>query len=368
MKILSVFGTRPEAIKMAPVVRALADDGRARSITCVTGQHRNMLDQVLGLFNLHPDYDLDIMVHGQTLGHVTATVLEQLDKILLDERPDWVVVQGDTTSAMAAALAAFYRRIPVAHVEAGLRTNDTLNPYPEEVNRRYIDCIASIYFAATELNRTVLRHEGVDDAKIHVTGNTVIDALLHVAALPFALETSALAGLPFDEKRIVLVTAHRRENFGEPIRAICLAFRQLALRHPEVQVVYPVHMNPNIQAPVHELLDGISNISLLPPLDYLSFVQLAKRSFLVLTDSGGVQEEMPSLGKPVLVMREVTERTEALAAGTARLVGTSAEAIFAGANSLLEDTALYARMTAARNPYGDGHAARRIANCLMGGA
>jgi UDP-N-acetylglucosamine 2-epimerase (non-hydrolysing) len=367
-KVLSVFGTRPEAIKMAPVIRALLDDSSAECVICVTGQHRQMLDQVLELFDLHPDHDLDIMVQAQTLAHVTCRVLERLDAVLLQQRPDWVVVQGDTTSAMAAALAAFYRRIPVAHVEAGLRTNDVFNPYPEEVNRRYIDCIASIHFAATEKNREVLLREGASPSNVIVTGNTVIDALLHVADLPFSIERSPLAGLPFDQKRILLVTAHRRENYGTPLREICTALREIAARHQDVHIVYPVHMNPSINKPVNELLSGVANISLLPPLDYLTFVQLAKRSYLVLTDSGGIQEEMPSLCKPVLVMREVTERTEALEAGTAALVGTSAAAIVAGVTELIRDSERYRAMTSSKNPYGDGFAARRIAARLLKGA
>ncbi len=353
---------------MAPVIRALLDDSSAECVICVTGQHRQMLDQVLELFDLHPDHDLDIMVQAQTLAHVTCRVLERLDAVLLQQRPDWVVVQGDTTSAMAAALAAFYRRIPVAHVEAGLRTNDVFNPYPEEVNRRYIDCIASIHFAATEKNREVLLREGASPSNVIVTGNTVIDALLHVADLPFSIERSPLAGLPFDQKRILLVTAHRRENYGTPLREICTALREIAARHQDVHIVYPVHMNPSINKPVNELLSGVANISLLPPLDYLTFVQLAKRSYLVLTDSGGIQEEMPSLCKPVLVMREVTERTEALEAGTAALVGTSAAAIVAGVTELIRDSERYRAMTSSKNPYGDGFAARRIAARLLKGA
>jgi UDP-N-acetylglucosamine 2-epimerase len=364
-KILSIFGTRPETIKMAPVIRALRDDDRAECVTCVTGQHRQMLDQVLQLFDIHPDHDLEIMVQAQTLLHVTCSVLEKVDVIIEHERPDWVVVQGDTTSAMAAALAAFYRRIPVAHVEAGLRTNDAFNPYPEEVNRRYIDCVASVHFTATEHNRDVLLREGVAPSSIVTTGNTVIDALLHVAERPFAVGDSQLAGLPFETKRIVLVTAHRRENCGAPLREICGALCEIAARHPDVHIVYPVHLNPSIYGPVHEMLAKNANISLLPPLDYLTFVQLAKRSYLVLTDSGGVQEEMPSLGKPVLVMRQVTERTEALEAGTAALVGTSAEAIALGTTELLENPERYRAMTSSKNPYGDGFAARRISEWLL---
>jgi UDP-N-acetylglucosamine 2-epimerase len=364
-KILSVFGTRPEAIKMAPVIRAMLDDARAQCVTCVTGQHRQMLDQVLDLFGIQPDYDLKIMVREQTLAHVTSKVLEELDQILAEQQPDWIVVQGDTTSAMAAALAGFYRRIRVAHVEAGLRTNDVFDPYPEEVNRRYIDCVASVHFAATARNRDVLLREGISPSRIAVTGNTVIDALLHMAGKLFSLEKSPLAGIPFADKRIVLVTAHRRENWGSPLREICAALRQIAIRNPDVHIVYPVHLNPNIHSPVYASLHGLPNISLLAPLDYLSFVQLAKRSYLVLTDSGGIQEEMPSLGKPVLVMRNVTERTEALEAGTAVLVGTSARAIAEGAADLLDNRDRYQAMVSSENPYGDGLAGRRISDWLL---
>ncbi len=364
-KILAVFGTRPEAIKMAPVIRALLDDGRADCVTCVTGQHRQMLDQVLELFGIEPDHDLDIMIQEQTLAQVTCKVLEKLDRIIVERQPDWIVVQGDTTSALAAALAAFYRRIRVAHVEAGLRTNDVFNPFPEEVNRRYIDCVASMHFAATERNRDVLLREGVSPSRIAVTGNTVIDALLHVASKPFSIEASPLSVIPFTNKRIVLVTAHRRENWGAPLREICAAIQQIAERNPDVHIVYPVHLNPSIHAPVYELLGKVQNISLLSPLDYLTFVQLAKRSYLVLTDSGGIQEEMPSLGKPVLVMRTVTERTEALEAGTARLVGTSARAIAEGAADLLDSRDRYQAMVSSKNPYGDGLAGRRISDRLL---
>jgi UDP-N-acetylglucosamine 2-epimerase (non-hydrolysing) len=364
-KILSVFGTRPEAIKMAPVIRALLDDARAECVTCVTGQHRQMLDQVLELFDLRPDHDLNIMVQAQSLAHVTCKVLEKVDSLIEQLRPDWIVVQGDTTSAMAAALAGFYRRVPVAHVEAGLRTDDAFNPYPEEVNRRYIDCVSSVHFAATEKNRDALLRERVSPSSIEVTGNTVIDALLYVADRPFTVAGSPLADIPFGEKRVVLVTAHRRESWGEPIREICAALRQIAASHKDVHIVYPVHLNPSIQAPVSELLGVIPNISLLPPLDYLNFVQLAKRSYLVLTDSGGVQEEMPSLGKPVLVMRTVTERMEAIEAGTAALVGTSAQAIAGGASELLSDLERYRAMVTSKNPYGDGRAAIRISERLL---
>lgn len=350
---------------MAPVIRALHDDGRAECVTCVTGQHRQMLDQVLRLFDIRPDHDLEIMVKAQTLSHVTCSVLEKVDKLIEHTRPDWLVVQGDTTSAMAAALAAFYRHLPVAHVEAGLRTNDTFNPYPEEVNRRYIDCVSSAYFAATEQNRDVLLREGVTPSKIVMTGNTVIDALLYVAERPFIIEDSQLASLPFEEKRILLVTAHRRENVGAPLREICGALRAIAARYPDVHIVYPVHLNPSIDGPVREMLRDNANISLLPPLDYLTFVQLAKRSYLVLTDSGGVQEEMPSLGKPVLVMRNTTERVEALQAGSAALVGTSAESIIAGTAELIENSQRYQAMTSSKNPYGDGLAARRISEWLL---
>jgi UDP-N-acetylglucosamine 2-epimerase (non-hydrolysing) len=368
LKVLSIFGTRPEAIKMAPVVRALQQQPDSfTSVVCVTAQHRQMLDQVLALFALQPAYDLDLMQRDQTLAQLTANVLTQLDLVLVKEQPDWVLVQGDTTTAMAAALAAFYRRIKVAHVEAGLRTGDKSQPFPEEINRIFADAVADLHFAPTEQARAHLLREGISAASVMVTGNTVIDALLDIAARPYDWHTGELAQVPLD-KRLILVTAHRRENFGAPLDNICLALLEIAARFPDVQLVYPVHLNPNVQRAVNAYLLGVPNIILLPPLEYLPLVQLLKRSTLVLTDSGGLQEEAPGLGKPVLVLREVTERPEGVTAGTVKLVGTDRAVIVSETVRLLTEPAEYARMAQAVNPYGDGQASARIVESLRNAA
>jgi UDP-N-acetylglucosamine 2-epimerase (non-hydrolysing) len=367
MKILSVIGTRPEAIKMAPVLRELQARSAERtlqSIVCVTAQHRRMLDQVLTLFDIRPDYDLDIMRENQSLTHVTANVLIGLEKILRREKPDWVLVQGDTTTVLAAALAAFYQHVRVGHVEAGLRTWDKFRPFPEEVNRKVADGICDLHFAPTETARQNLLREGIDAKSILVTGNTVIDALYWAARLPFNPRALKIPQLD-DNVRIILVTAHRRENFGKPLENICAALRAIAERYrADVHIVYPVHMNPNIRKPARQLLGGLANITLLPPLEYLALVNLMKRAHLVLTDSGGIQEEAPGLGKPVLVLREVTERPEAVQAGTVKIVGTDGERIVAETVRLLEDSNAYDQMARAVNPYGDGHAAERIVEAL----
>jgi UDP-N-acetylglucosamine 2-epimerase (non-hydrolysing) len=366
LKVLSIFGTRPEAIKMAPVVKALeADPQRINSQVCVTAQHREMLDQVLDLFQIKPDHDLDLMTPNQTLSELTARVFTHLDPILEAEKPDWVLVQGDTTTVMAASLAAFYHRMKVGHVEAGLRTFDKWRPFPEEINRKIAGVVADLHFAPTERSRENLLHEGVEAEKVHVTGNPVIDALQIVAEMSYDLSEGPLADIPWD-KQIILLTAHRRENFGEPIRLICQAISELASRYQEqVHFVYPVHLNPNIWGPVHELLDGIHNVSLLEPLEYLPLVQLMKRSYLVLTDSGGIQEEAPGLGKPVLVLRQKTERPEAVDAGTVKLVGTDPENIKANFQLLMEDQEVYQTMSRSINPYGDGKSAGRILQLLL---
>jgi UDP-N-acetylglucosamine 2-epimerase (non-hydrolysing) len=366
MKVLCVFGTRPEAIKMAPVVQALSKPGTGVEVrVCVTGQHREMLDQVLRLFEIVPDHDLDIMRADQSLTQVTAAALTGLDAVVRAERPAWVVVQGDTTTAMAAALVAFYHRVRIAHVEAGLRSWNLAHPFPEEANRRIADSLSSLHFAPTEAARANLLREGVDAGTILVTGNTVIDALRWVADLPAPADLDALTA-GHGARRLLLVTAHRRESFGPGMEAICLALRDLALRYGDgVRIVYPVHLNPNVREPVHRILGDMPNVVLAPPLDYLRFVHLMKRAHLVLTDSGGIQEEAPGLGKPVLVLREVTERPEAVEAGTARVVGTSRERVVGAAARLLDDAAEYARMAQARNPFGDGHAARRIVDALL---
>jgi UDP-N-acetylglucosamine 2-epimerase (non-hydrolysing) len=362
-----VIGTRPEAIKLAPVVLEL-DRHRAHFDTriCVTGQHREMLDQMLQVFGLRPDYDLGVMKAGQDLTEVTAACLMGLKPILRNERPDLVLVQGDTTTTFAASLAAYYYHIPVGHIEAGLRTGKKDDPFPEEVNRRLATHLSDFHFAPTELARNNLLREGVSSENILVTGNTVIDALFHTQARLTEEPSLAVDHLgPTNGSRIILVTAHRRESFGLPFRRICDAIRALAERRRDVLVVYPVHLNPNVQAPVREILDGMPNVRLLAPLDYISFVACMQRAYILLTDSGGIQEEGPSLGKPVLVMREVSERPEAIAAGTACLTGTDPGEIVRAVSSLLDDPARYKRMTSRPNPYGDGHAAERIVQFLI---
>ncbi len=368
-RVLTVFGTRPEAIKMAPVVSALAANPEFDSRICVTAQHRQMLDQVLRLFSILPDYDLDLMRAGQTLASITCGVLAGLDNVLADFNPHLVLVHGDTTTTFAAALAAFYRRIPVGHVEAGLRTGNIHSPWPEEMNRRLADVMSAWYFAPTEASRDNLLAEGVDGGRIVVTGNTVIDALLQTAnriRCDAALSNELAGSFDFLDplRRLVLVTGHRRENFGAPFEQFCLALKRIAESRPDVQLVYPVHLNPNVQAPVKAILSGVPNIHLLPPQNYQPFVYLMLRAYLIITDSGGIQEEAPALGKPVLVTRDITERPEAVVAGTAKLVGTDAETIVRKALWLLDDPVEYNRMARAHNPYGDGRAAARIVDTL----
>lgn len=364
IKVLSIFGTRPEAIKMAPVVHELERyPDRILSKVCVTAQHRQMLDQVLRLFAIRPDYDLDIMQDSQSLSQVAAHVLSRLEPVLKEEQPDWVLVQGDTTTVMAAAIAAYYARVRVGHVEAGLRTWDKWQPYPEEINRRVAGVIADLHFAPTEWARDNLLHEGIPDSVILVTGNPGIDALHWVGEQPLS---TALPEVPA-ERRLVLVTAHRRENFGRPLEQICLALRDLAEKYSrDIHVLYPVHLNPHVQETAYRLLQGAPNITLTPPLDYQPLYHMMKRATLVLTDSGGIQEEAPGLGVPVLVLREVTERPEAVEAGTVRLVGSSREKIVATVSELYEDPQAYRKMACAVNPYGDGQAAGRIVKALLG--
>jgi UDP-N-acetylglucosamine 2-epimerase (non-hydrolysing) len=365
IKVLSIFGTRPEAIKMAPVVRELAKHPDTfQSVVCVTGQHREMLDSVLRLFEITPDYDLQIMRPSQTLTDVTTAVLQGLDPILKEERPDWVLVQGDTTTAMAGSLAAFYHRIPVGHVEAGLRTADKYQPFPEEINRRITGIIADLHFAPTEWAANNLRREGVPDDRIIVTGNTVIDAIQDVANRPFDPNGTFPPDFPPAGKRLILVTAHRRENFGRGMEEICTALRTLATERDDVHIVYPVHLNPNVQEPVYRHLDGLENVTLLPPLDYQPLVWLMKQSYFVISDSGGIQEEAPGLGKPVLVLRETTERPEGVQAGTVELVGAIHPNILFMANQLLNNEYHFGRMAKAVNPYGTGVAAIQISNAL----
>lgn len=376
IKVLTVFGTRPEAIKMAPLVRALDEDPRFDGRVCVTAQHRDMLDQVLDLFELKPHHDLDLMRPGQTLHGLTARVLSGLEPVLRDEKPDVVLVHGDTTTTLAATLASFYSRVPVGHVEAGLRTGDLTAPFPEEANRVLADKLCAFHFAPTTGSRDALLAEGYSAETITVTGNTVIDALLWVRDRVSAdawsdnpgLWGTALDALQDDDARVILVTGHRRESFGQGFIDICTALRRLAERYPDVHIVYPVHLNPNVQEPVNRYLKGLGNVHLLPPLDYRPFVRLMDRATLILTDSGGIQEEAPSLGKPVLVMRTVTERPEGVAAGTVKLVGTDVDAIVDETTRLLDDPEAYAAMHLAHNPYGDGRACARILDALAAAA
>jgi len=367
LKVLCVFGTRPEAIKMAPVIAELRRDAdRFLCRVCVTHQHRELLDDVLRLFDIVPDHDLNVMRQAQSPAYVTAAVLTGLEAVLAEEQPHWILVQGDTSTTMAASLAAFYQRVKVGHVEAGLRTGDKWRPFPEEINRRVVTLVADRHFAPTPGARQNLLREGVPEAAVLVTGNTVIDALLDVSQRPFDWEASALAGVPANGKRLILVTAHRRESFGAPMQSICEALLDIARGHRDsVHIVLPIHLNPRVAKPLKARLGGVENISLLQPLDYLSLAHLMKRLFLVLTDSGGIQEEAPSLGVPVLVLREVTERPEAVAAGVAKLVGTDYDRIVREANRLLEDKSEHDRMARAVNPYGDGLASKRIVRALL---
>ena len=368
IRVLSVFGTRPEAVKMAPVVKALQADADVDSRVCVTAQHRQMLDQVLSLFDIHPNHDLNLMRPDQSLAGLTAQILTNLDPILGYEHPDWVLVQGDTTTVMAAALAAFYRGIKVGHVEAGLRTGDKRQPFPEEINRRITGVTADLHFAPTETSRQNLLREGVPDWRIAVTGNTAIDALHEISKSEAPAQVSKWLeewGISNGERRLILVTAHRRENFGEPIEQICEGLRLIASRYGDaIRIVYPVHLNPNIQEPVYRLLQGIPQIILTQPLDYLSLVHLMKTAAIVLTDSGGIQEEATGLGKPTLVLREKTERPEGVEAGVLKLVGAHAQTIFNEASLLLDDQRAYNAMANASNPFGDGKASGRIVQAL----
>ena len=368
IKVLTVFGTRPEAIKMASVVRLLSESPDIDVKVCVTAQHRHMLDQVLSLFSLTPDFDLNLMSPGQDLSDITSKVLIGMRSVLRAWRPDYVFVHGDTTTTLATSLAAYYERMPVGHVEAGLRTGNIYSPWPEEVNRCLTGVIASLHFAPTAHARQNLLNEGVPATNICVTGNTVVDALLNVARrldndAQLKREMEAQFDFLDSKKKLILVTGHRRENFGGGFESICRALDEIS-RMPDVEVLYPVHLNPNVQEPVHRILEGNANVHLIDPVSYLPFVYLMNRAAILLTDSGGIQEEAPSLGKPVLVMRDTTERPEAVAAGTVRLVGTGIDSIVGGIRTLLGDPTEYARMSSAPNPYGDGAAATRILDFL----
>lgn len=366
-RVLSIIGTRPEAIKMAPVVLELSRyPEQVKSIVCVTGQHREMLAQVLDLFSITPDVALDVMQPEQRLADLSARLLHALDPVVTAQRPDWILAQGDTTTVLAAAIVAYYHKVPFGHVEAGLRTRDLFRPFPEEVNRRVADVIAQLLFAPTQRSREALLREGQAASRIVVTGNTVIDALLAVASMPYDWAKGPLASVPCD-RRLVLVTAHRRESFGGPLEDICRAVREIAERFgPEdVHVVCPVHLNPNVRRPVEQVLARVANVTLLEPLDYLSLVHLMKRATLILTDSGGIQEEAPSLCIPVLVMRDTTERPEGIEAGVVKLVGTQRARIVADATRLLTDQTAYRAMAAGASPYGDGKAAQRIVSAML---
>ncbi|MRT22146.1 UDP-N-acetylglucosamine 2-epimerase (non-hydrolyzing) [Comamonas sp. CAH-2] len=369
MKVLTVFGTRPEAIKMAPLVKKLATTEGVDSKVCVTAQHRQMLDQVLDLFEINPDYDLNIMRPGQNLSGITSEILKNIEPILKEYEPDLVLVHGDTSTTFAATLAAYYQRIAVGHVEAGLRTGDIYSPWPEEANRKLTGVLANIHFAPTQNSLENLLCESIDKDTVHITGNTVIDALLWVQKkleTDKDLKQSLRDRFPYlrDEARMVLITGHRRENFGDGFERICAAIRSLAIDFSDVDFVYPVHLNPNVREPVGRILQGLANVHLVEPQDYLPFVYLMTRSHIILTDSGGIQEEAPSLGKPVLVMRDTTERPEAVAAGTVRLVGTDSKKIIETITTLLTNEIEYSRMSVANNPYGDGKACERIVNII----
>lgn len=369
-KVLFIFGTRPEAIKMAPLVNLLKQDERFTVKVCVTAQHREMLDQVLAIFDIQPEYDLNIMRPGQTLNDVTSNILLGLEPVLKEFQPEVVLVHGDTSTTFAASLAAFYQQIKVAHVEAGLRTGDLYSPWPEEANRKLTGVLTEYHFAPTERSRNNLLNEGVTEEKIFVTGNTVTDALLQVVdKLAKDADMSGSLSSKFDfldsSKKMILVTGHRRESFGQGFENICTAIKSIASRYEDVQVVYAVHLNPNVQEPVNRILKNVDNVFLIEPQDYLPFVYLMNQSYLILTDSGGIQEEAPTLGKPVLVMRDVTERPEAIEAGTVKLVGTVPAVINSEIVKLIDDPDLYERMSAAHNPYGDGKACQRILNALI---
>lgn len=370
MRVLSVFGTRPEAIKMAPVVHALARDHRFTSLVCVTGQHRQMLDAVMDVFDLKADIDLELMKPNQSLNDIVSGVIARLDAVIVETKPDYILVQGDTASAMAASLAGFFRGVKVGHVEAGLRTGNLMSPWPEEANRRLTAVVTSLHFAPTARAQAALRAEGVPESQIILTGNTVIDALHYMAARvgeagPVRTAMEQEFGWLNPQRKLILVTGHRRESFGQGFLSICEALRAIASRD-DVEIVYPVHLNPNVQAPVNAILSGIDRVHLIPPLDYRRFVYLMTRCHFILTDSGGVQEEAPAIRKPVLVMRDTSERMEAVDAGVAHLVTTDRDKIVRHAMALLDDPALFAAMASGASPFGDGHASERILEALAG--
>lgn len=361
IKVMSIFGTRPEAIKMAPLVKELEKREEIESIVCVTAQHREMLDQVLETFSIKPDYDLNIMQQGQTLGDITTRALNGLEKVIKEEKPDIVLVHGDTTTTFAGALAAFYNQVAIGHVEAGLRTNDKYSPYPEEMNRQMVDCMTDMYFAPTNLSKQNLLNENIDVNKIYVTGNTAIDAMSTTVDEDYKHEVLDWVG----ESRMILLTAHRRENLGEPMRRIFKGIKRIVDETPDVKVVYPIHLNPKVREVANEVFGESDKVKLIEPLEVFDFHNFQNKSFIILTDSGGIQEEAPSLGKPVLVLRDTTERPEGIEAGTLKLVGTDEEVIYQETKKLLNDRAEYEKMSHASNPYGDGHASERIVNNII---
>ena len=361
IKVMSVFGTRPEAIKMAPLVKELEKRKEIESIVAVTAQHREMLDQVLETFDIKPDYDLNIMKQGQTLGDVTTRALQGLEGVIKDCNPDIVLVHGDTTTTFAGALAAFYNRVSIGHVEAGLRTYDKYSPWPEEMNRQMVDCMTDMYFAPTDLSKENLLKQKIDASKIYVTGNTAIDAMSTTVESNYKHEVIDWVG----DSRMILLTAHRRENLGEPMRHIFTAIKRLVDEFEDIKVVYPIHKNPLVREIANEILQGNDRVKLIEPLEVFDFHNFQNKSYIIMSDSGGIQEEAPSLGKPVLVLRDTTERPEGIAAGTLKLVGTDEETIYKEAKKLLTDKNAYDKMSKASNPYGDGHASERIADAII---
>lgn len=364
MKIALIFGTRPEAIKMAPIVKELKRQDDIETIVCVTGQHREMLDQVLKVFDIEPDYDLDIFKPGQSLTDITVNSLQGIEKVLEKEKPDVLLVQGDTTTVFSGALAAFYQQIKIGHVEAGLRTGNIYSPYPEEANRKMVGTITNYHFCPTDANRQNLLREGYKDEDIYITGNTVIDALKYTVKDDYVFADEKLNALDYENEKIILLTSHRRENLGQPMKNIFSAVRDEIKDRPDVKVVFPIHLNPKVRDIAHEVFDGMNQVIFIEPLDYLPFTNLMNKVYLVMTDSGGVQEEAPSLGKPILVLRNETERMEGIEANTARLVGTDYEVIRKNLRELLDDKAAYEKMAHAQNPYGDGTAAEQIVKIL----
>ena len=362
IKVMSIFGTRPEAIKMAPLVKELEKREEVESIVCVTAQHREMLDQVLETFKITPDYDLDIMKSGQTLSDITTRVLKGLEDVIAECKPDIVLVHGDTTTTFAGALAAFYQQVDIGHVEAGLRTNDKYSPYPEEMNRQMVDCMTDMYFAPTKLSKENLLKENIDESKIYVTGNTVIDAMSTTISDSYTHKELDWIN---DSDRMILLTAHRRENLGEPMRRIFKGIRRVVDEFSDVKVIYPIHMNPKVREVANEVFEGCNRVRLIEPLEVFDFHNFQNKSYLILTDSGGIQEEAPSLGKPVLVLRDTTERPEGIEAGTLKLVGTDEETIYQETKKLLEDKTKYEKMSKASNPYGDGKASQRIVDAII---